>query len=135
MRCLKLLKMNILRAFLVGALVWLCILVTFAILAEIPTVKDSSNIQALIVALLIIPFAACGASIYYKNGNIGNGLVLGLLMSATALLLDALVTVPLIEIPQGNTYGEFFSYPLLWILVAINIATVYMFWKLRLNRQ
>lgn len=126
--------MNIIRVVLVGALVWLCILVSFAILSGIPSVKDSLNMQALIVALLIIPFAALGASLYYKNGNIGNGLVVGFIMAITALVLDAVITVPLIEIPHGNTYAEFFSNPLLWVLVAINITTVYTYWRLKLSK-
>lgn len=51
----------------------------------------------------------------------------------TALILDALITVPFIEIPNGRSYQSFYTYPLLWLLVVINIATVYTFWRLKIK--
>ncbi|WPP48798.1 DUF5367 family protein [Catalinimonas niigatensis] len=126
--------MNLVRAVLAGAVVWLCVLVTFAVLDMIPAVKGSPIILAAIAIILIIPFAAFGGSIYYKKGN-ANGLLVGLIMALTALVLDALVTVPIIEIPNGNTYEAFFTHPLLWLLVAVNITTAYMYWRLKINKR
>lgn len=119
------------RAILTGALVWVFIFISFTILGTIPTIKDSMNLQALIVAVFIIPFAIFGASVYYKNGNNDNGFVLGIKMVITALILDALITVPFVVIPTGGSYLSFYTFPLLWLLVAVNIATVYLYWKLK----
>lgn len=127
--------MSKIRAILSGALVWLFILITFGILGYIPVIKDSLNQQALIVSILIIPFAIFGASVYYKNGNKENGVIIGLIMVATALMLDALITVPLIEIPNGGSYRSFYSYPLLWLLVLVNMTTVYFYWSLKIKRS
>lgn len=127
--------MNFIRAILVGAAIWLFIFVAFAVVDNIPILKGSLNTQATIVALLIVPFAAFGASIYYKNGSQANGLLVGLVMAFTALLLDAFITVPLIELPKGNTYESFFSYPLLWLLVVLNIATVYVYWRSKISEN
>jgi hypothetical protein len=91
------------------------------------------NLQALIVAVLIIPFAIFGASVYYKNGNNDNGFVLGIKMVITALILDALITVPFVVIPTGGSYLSFYTFPLLWLLVAVNMATVYLYWKLKVK--
>lgn len=124
-------KLNIKRAALVGALMWLLVFFAFAIVDIIPVFHGSPNTQAMFVALLIMPMAAFAASIYYKNGNCGNGLLLGSIMAITALMLDALITVPLIELPKGNTYGSFFTYPFLWVLVALNIVTIYVYWRIR----
>lgn len=123
--------MNVVRAVLAGAFVWLCVLITFAVLDTIAVVKGSPVILATIAILLMVPFAAFGVSIYYKRGNKANGLLVGLIMALTALVLDALLTVPFIEIPHGNTYEAFFTHPLLWSLVAVNITTVYMYWRLK----
>lgn len=125
--------MNKIRAISIGALVWVFIFISFTGLGYMPYVKDSLNLQALIVGVLIIPFALFGASIYYKNGNKDNGLVLGITMVVTALTLDALITVPFVEIPNGGSYQSFYTFPLLWLLVAVNISTVYLYWKLKVK--
>jgi Family of unknown function (DUF5367) len=123
------------RVISVGALIWFLIFSAFAILAYLPVTKDSLNAQALFVAILIIPFATFGASIYYKNGNKDHGFKVGLLMVIIAFLLDALITVPLLEIPNGRSYQSFFSYPLLYLLGFINMLTIYLYWKLKTSRH
>lgn len=57
------------RAILSGTLTWLFVVIAFTVLGYIPVVKDSLNQQTLIVAILIVPFATLGASVYYRNGN------------------------------------------------------------------
>jgi len=107
--------------------VWLFVSIAFAILGYVPSIKDSLDHQTLIVGVLVIPFATLGAAFYYKSGSKGSGVIIGLTMAVTALLLDALITVPFIEIPNGGSYQRFFSYPLLWLLVAVNMVTVYFY--------
>lgn len=126
--------MNKVRAISIGAFVWLFIALAFAGLGNVPLIKDSLDQQALIISILIIPLALFGASIYYKNGSKGNGFTVGLVMVGTALLLDALITVPFVEIPNGGSYQSFYTYPLLWVLVMINLATVYLFWKVKFTK-
>ncbi|MCU0437876.1 MAG: DUF5367 domain-containing protein [Raineya sp.] len=123
------------RAILTGALIWLFIFITFAILGYIPTIKDSLNQQTLIVAIFIVPFALFGASIFYKNGNKVHGLISGTIMSVTAIILDALITVPFVEIPKGGSYASFFTFPLFWLLVTINTVTVYLYWFFKIKRS
>ena len=123
------------RAILTGALIWLFIFITFAILGYIPTIKDSLNQQTLIVAIFIIPFALFGASIFYKNGNKVHGLISGTIMSITAIILDALITVPFVEIPKGGSYESFFTFPLFLLLVTINTVTVYLYWFFKIKRS
>lgn len=125
--------MNKIRAISTGALIWLFIFITFASLSYVPVIKHSLTQQALIVGVLIIPFAFLGASLFYKNGNKLHGLVTSVIMSITAIILDALITVPLVEIPKGGSYESYFTFPLFWLLVAINTATIYLYWKLRIK--
>ena len=117
------------RAILVGALVWFFIFVAFAGINFIAVLKNSLDQKSLIIGFLIVPFTVFGAWIYYKNGNRENGYIVGLIMVLTALILDALITVPLSEIPNGRGYQSFFSYPLLWLLAAVNFATVVFYWR------
>lgn len=127
--------LNNIRAIVVGALVWVCIFIAFSVLSFLPVIQDSLDKQALIVALLIVPFAVFGAFLYYKNGNKDNGLMVGLVMVVTAFSLDALITVPLMEIPNGRGYQSFFGYPLLYLLAAVNVLSVYLYWRFKIVRQ
>lgn len=122
------------RAISIGAMVWGLTFISFAILGFVPSIKDSLYLQALVVSILIVPFAILGASIFYRNGNKENGMTIGIIMALTALILDALITVPVIEIPKGGSYQSFYSFPLLWFLVLTNITTVYFFWKIKIRR-
>ena len=127
--------MNTIRAISTGALIWLLVFSTFIILSYVPAIKDSLSQQTLIAAIFIIPFALLGASVFYKNGNRINGVISGTIMSLTAIILDTLITVPLVEIPKGGSYESFFTFPLFWLLVAVNMATIYFYWMLKIRRS
>lgn len=123
--------MNYWRAVLSGVLLWFFVAATFYILEHTPIVKDSLGIQTVLICILIVFYSTIGASYYYKKVRNTSGFQVGLVMSFTAILLDILIFVPLVEIPKGNTYQDFFSNPLLWILAALNIITVAAYWKKR----
>lgn len=112
-----------------GFLVWLSISISFFILGNMPILKDSFLIQAGIVMLLTIFYATAAAKFYYLKKHNIKGLELGILMSGTALLLDIFITVPFVEIPNGRNYQSFFSSPILWLLVIIDIISAYFYWK------
>jgi hypothetical protein len=67
--------------------------------------------------------------LYYKTRSKIHGFVIGIIISKIALLLNIFITVPFFEIPNGRNYQSFFSNPLLWILVSLNILTVYLYWR------
>lgn len=121
--------MNYLRAIFSGTISWLCVVVTFYILENIPFFKASLIVQAIIAAFTIVFYAWFAAWFYYKKAQKELGLQVGIGITATALILDVLITVPLIEIPKGNSYEAFFSNPLLWILAVINVMTVFAYFK------
>ncbi|MEJ1237211.1 DUF5367 family protein [Chryseolinea sp. T2] len=118
--------MNVVRAVIAGATVWLLVISTFTVLAYLPMVGESSLAQSVIVICLMAVFSSAGAWIYYKDVSTDHGSRVGLLASATALLLDVLITVPFFEIPNGGGYVSFFTSPVLWTLVIINVLTFYM---------
>jgi hypothetical protein len=119
--------MNYPRAFLAGVIAWLCVVITFYVLEHIPFLKKTTTAQAFIATFTIIFYAWFAAWLYYKKAAKKSGLQAGIVITGTALILDVLVTVPLIEIPKGSSYQAFFSNPLLWILAALNVLTVFVF--------
>ena len=122
--------MNYLRAVFAGTIAWLCVVITFYILDNIPFFKVSSTAQAIVAIFAIVFYAWFAAWFYYKKAEKKSGLQAGVVITATALLLDVLITVPLVEIPKGNSYQAFFfSNPLLWILAVLNVITVFVYGK------
>jgi len=121
--------MNYPRSILAGIIAWLCVVITFYVLEHIPLFKKSTTAQAFIAAFTIIFYAWFAAWFYYKKAAKKSGLLAAIVITGTALVLDVLVTVPLIEIPKGSSYQAFFSNPLLWILAVINVLTVYVYLK------
>lgn len=127
--------MKIVRAIISGILVWALILSVFTVTSFVPAITQTPILQWLVVGTFIVPFAWIGAAIYYRKNEVANvnGLVSGSIMLTTALLLDALITVPLIEIPyNGSSYAAFFGNPMLWVLVAENIAVIYLYWRIQI---
>lgn len=126
--------MKIVRAILSGSIVWAMVFSLFTLLSFVPTAKDSQVLQSIIVGLSLIPFAYWGAKIYYKKGSTTNGLIIGSIMVTTALILDALITVPLVEIPyNGGNYFTFFTSAILWALVAVNLTVIHLYWKMKVK--
>lgn len=125
--------MNYPRALFSGFLVWILVSISFYVLDQIPFIKDFFWWQSLIVMFGIVFFGILGAKIYYKKTFQTNGLSLGIVMSAIALILDIFITVPFVEIPNGRNYYTFFTSPVLWLLATINALSVYFYWKKKIN--
>lgn len=121
--------MNWGRAILSGTIAWLCVVLTFYVLENIHFIQKSSTSLAIIVSFSIVFYAWFSAAFYYKKAEKKFGLQAGIVITATALILDTLITVPFIEIPKGSSYQAFFSNPLLWILAIINVITVFVYFK------
>ncbi|KAF2509435.1 DUF5367 domain-containing protein [Flavobacterium zhairuonense] len=130
---LKTKMMNYFRAIFSGFLVWILVSISFYILDQTPFIKDFFWIQSAIVMFGIIFFGIFGAKIYFRKTPQTNGLLLGITMSATALILDVLITVPFVEIPNGRSYYSFFTSPVLWLLATINALSVYFYWRKKVN--
>ncbi|WP_083370380.1 DUF5367 family protein [Flavobacterium frigidimaris] len=102
-------------------------------MGKIPIIKDLFLVQAFIVMICLLFYAFLAAQFYYKKKYKTNGMIVGFVLSGTALLLDFLITVPFIEIPNGRSYQSFFSTPVVWIMVLITIFTVYFYWKIKIK--
>lgn len=127
--------MKKIRAILVGIMIWTFVFILFSILDFIPSLKNKALHQFIIVAVLVIPYTLFSAFVYYKNGNSSNGLTSGLIMVTTALILDIIITVPFIIIPNKGSYYGFFTSIYLWLLVIENLMIVYLYWRMRVKMK
>jgi hypothetical protein len=126
--------MNLLRAIISGTMVWTMIFSSFIIAYYIPALKDSLTLQGLVIGVLILPFASLGSRFYFKKEKKSGALPVALIMALTAAILDAIFTVPFIEIPlNGRGYFEFFTDPLFWVLISEIILVVYLYWKIKIK--
>ncbi|SHH43000.1 DUF5367 family protein [Flavobacterium defluvii] len=121
--------MKYFRAIFSGILVWIAVSISFYLLEQILFVKDSFFWQSVMVTIFIVFFAIGSAKFYYLKNYKISGLQLGIIMSLTALLLDVIITVPFVEIPNGRSYETFFTSPVLWILAFVNAFSVFLWRK------
>lgn len=82
----------------------------------IPIMNDPELQANIVLMVAIIPAAYLGAHTYYKRGHTTRGFALGLVMFSVAIILDAVITVPLFIIPNGGTHLSFFSDPGFWLI-------------------
>ncbi|MEG0851878.1 DUF5367 family protein [Flavobacterium plurextorum] len=120
--------MRFFRAFFSGILVWIAVSFSFYVLEKVYFLEESFLWQSILTTIFIVFFAIGAAKFYYLKKYNMSGLQLGIIMSATALILDVFITVPYVEIPNGRSYESFFTSPVLWILAFTNAFTVYI-WK------
>jgi hypothetical protein len=122
-------RASYLRTIVSGLLVWALVFSTFAVF-------DLSGmdmpLQGILILLLMPLYAFTGAWFLYRKGARLPGWVAGVLATCTALVMDALVTVPLLEIPRGGSYALFFTNGLLWALAGMNLTTVWVYWRWRI---
>lgn len=127
--------MNLSRAFLSGIIVWTAIFLAFTIMSFIPALKNAETVQTYIVYLLLMPILFGALTFYYKKGQSNNGFQVGLIIILTCLLLDALITVPLVIIPHGGDYISFFINPLIAFMGLEILLLSFGYWATQVKRK
>lgn len=117
-----------LRPVASGLLVWGLVFSTFAVF---DLSGMAMTLQGIVILLLMPLYAFTGAWFLYRKGARLPGWIAGIWVTGTALVMDALVTVPLMEIPRGGSYASFFTNGLLWALAGMNLTTVWVYWRWR----
>lgn len=123
--------MDIIRAVTSGVMVWIFVFSTFLVLSLIPGISASETWQAVVVCIMLVLYSFLGARYYYRKGAQTNGLVAGLLMAGVILLLDAVITVPLVIYPAGGDHFTFFTSLVLWVLVLEHLLVTFLYWRLK----
>lgn len=100
-----------------------------------PLMEDSDLQANIVLMVAIIPAAYFGAYLYYRKGNTTHGLVLGSAMFSSAIILDAIITVPVFIIPNGGNHLSFFGDPGFWLIGFVYVVIVTAYWKFNVAKQ
>jgi len=121
--------MKIIRAIVSGIIIWVLIFAVFTVMSFIPVIKDSELQQNMLLWIILIPITLLGVKFYYKKGFKTNGLLIGVIIVVTSLILDALITLPYVIIPNNGNYYDFYTSPFLLITVIEIIIVTFFYWK------
>ncbi|MDF9797934.1 hypothetical protein OKW21_003197 [Catalinimonas alkaloidigena] len=129
--------MNIKRLVVSAAISWVLGVSAYAA-SFMLNILDDAELQAnLVLMLALLPSVIIAIRFYFNKANPVNGFVLGLSMFGIAMLLDALITVPVFIIPMGGSYLTFFSDPGFWMIALeyILVVVLYTNWRQRMAVQ
>ena len=123
--------MTLLKAIGIGIIIWMIGITIYTVSFYIPLSEDLELQANILLSLGILPVVWHGAKLYYQKNSITKGYLLGLTFFFTAAVLDALITVPYLIIPNGGNYYNFFTAFGFWLigLEFILVATVYWYFK------
>jgi hypothetical protein len=125
--------MKTIRALLTASTVWVLGVSIFIISYYIPLMEDQELQANIALSLSLIPLGWLGSRFFYIKYPHPNGFVFGLIMVFTAIILDALLTVPLLILPIGGTYLEFFSAPAFWLIAIEYYLVVLLYWWVKVK--
>lgn len=127
--------MKILRIVLVGALIWLLGVLSFTISFYIPVLKNVELQANLVLFIALVPIVWLGSSIYYRRKDtFSHGLRIGFAFFTIAALLDSMITVPMLIIPHGGSYYEFFMDIGFWLIGLEFVCITTLYWNIKIKR-
>ncbi len=124
-------QINIKYAIVSSLAVYLIGIVAFVGSYYVPIMTDADLQANIFLMVAMIPAASFGAFLYYRKNLITHGLLLGLVMFLGAMILDALITVPLFIIPNGGDHYAFFVDPGFWLIGIEYVAVVTVYWSIK----
>lgn len=125
--------MSTLRAIGAGVIVWILIFTLFTVMSFVPGLNESETKQYFVLFIAMILFVGIGAAFYYKGGLPTHGLAIGMVMALTAIVLDAVITVPLVMWPLNKTHLDLFANPLFVTTFFEYLAIVFLYWRLKVS--
>ncbi len=128
-------NLNLKHAIISSLVVYVLGILAFVGSYFVPVMEDSDLQANIVLMAVIIPAAYLGAYLYYRRGNSTHGFVLGSVMFSSAIVLDAIITVPVFIIPNGGNHLTFFGDPGFWLIGFVYVAVVAAFWKLKVVKQ
>ncbi len=125
--------MKTIRAILTGTIIWILGVGVFVTSFYIPLIENLELQSNLALAFSLIPLGWMGAKNYYGKYAKTSGIRLAVVMVGTAVLLDALITVPVLIIPVGGSYGSFFGTASFWLIAVeyFTVVVLYSYFHLR----
>lgn len=118
--------MKTLRAIIIGAIIWLLGVSAFTLSFFIPVLENLELQANLVLLIAVIPLVWIGAQQYHKKDNETHGMWVGITFFGVAVILDAMITVPFLMMPQGGSHYAFFTDPGFWLIGGVFITTAIM---------
>ncbi len=119
--------MNIKRAVMVGALIWVLIFFEVCILMFGLKMQAGTAYYTTHYILAAVIVALCSL-IYFRGKNVkkgaSEGFQAGLVMLITGIILDSVITVPLWIMPGGGSYASFFLDPYMIVGLVETVVVV-----------
>lgn len=120
--------MKHLRTISFGIIIWILGVSVYSVSFYIPIFEDLELQANILLSLGILPIVWFASKLYYTKKSTTKGYWLGLIFFITATVLDALITVPLLIIPNGGTYYGFFRATGFWLIGLEFIAAATLYW-------
>ena len=128
-------NLNIKHAAISAAVVYVLAILAFVGSFFVPIMENPEDQANIALMLAMIPSAYVGAHLYYRKGHRTSGHVLGFVMFLGAIILDAIITVPVFVIPNGGDHLSFFGDPNFWIIGIEYILVVVGYWEYKVVRS
>ncbi|AXG74051.1 hypothetical protein DVK85_07245 [Flavobacterium arcticum] len=109
--------MKTIRAIASGIIIWVLGVTIFTLSYYAPLLNDLDLQANIILSIALIPIVGIVSKSYFSTYTNTSGIKTGLIMLFTSTVLDATLTVPLLIIPNGGTYIEFFISIAFWLIV------------------
>tara|TARA_A100000171_G_C2129327_1_gene145628 strand:- start:1210 stop:1611 length:402 start_codon:yes stop_codon:yes gene_type:complete len=123
--------MKIKRALLIGIAIWIIAILFYSISYYVPVLENAETQANLVLFAVVIPLVWWGCSFYYKKEKDTHGYLVGQTLLLTAVVLDAMITVPFFIIPTGGSHYSFFTSLGFWIIAAEFLLVAVLYWYTR----
>ncbi len=120
--------MKQLRAIGIGIIIWILGVSIYTGSFYIPILEDLELQANILLSLGILPIVWFAAKLYYTKKGTTKGYWLGLIFFLSVTILDALITVPFLIVPNGGTYYSFFKAAGFWLIGLEFIAAATLYW-------
>ena len=127
--------MKIKRALLIGIVIWIIAILFYSISYYVPVLENDETQANLVLFVVVIPLVWLGCTFYYKKDHQTHGYLVGQTLLFTAIVLDALITVPFFIIPKGGSYYSFFTAIGFWVIAAEFLLVAVLYWYARVYNK
>ncbi|WP_106144830.1 DUF5367 family protein [Flagellimonas meridianipacifica] len=125
--------MKTLRTISIGTLIWILGVSLYTLSFYVPIMKNAELQANLILFVMVMPLVWMGCRLYYRDNREAHGLLLGLVFFGISAALDALITVPMLIVPNGGSYQSFFIDLNFWMIGLEFILVALLYWYFKVN--
>lgn len=119
------------RAILTGVVIWIIAVLLYSLSFSVIIFEDATTQANTVLFIAVMPLVWLGCQYYYKKDLHTHGIKVGQTMLLTSVALDAIITVPLFEIPNGGSHYSFFTAPAFWIIAFEFLAVAALYYFIR----